>query len=107
MTETTYDRRTFLRRGGMGAGAFWALSLQPFMARQASGASIVPSPYGPIAPVNDLITGLPLLQLPKGFRYMSYSWTGDPLRDGTLCPNLHDGMAVVDEIGRASCRERV
>ena len=49
----------------------------------------------PISPKLDETTGLPLLQLPDGFRYISYSWTGDPLRDGTLCPNLHDGMAVV------------
>ena len=40
-----YDRRTFLRRGAMGAGAFWALSLNPFMARRAYGAAIA-SPYG-------------------------------------------------------------
>ena len=32
----------------MGAGAFWALSLNPFMARRASGAAIA-SPYGAIA----------------------------------------------------------
>ena len=44
---------------------------------------------------------LGLLQLPDGFRYMSYSWTGDPLRDGTLCPNLYDGMAVVDQLGNS------
>ncbi len=43
MTEFTYDRRTFLRRGAMGAGALWALSLDPFIARRAEGAAI-PSP---------------------------------------------------------------
>ena len=98
MTESTYDRRAFLRRGGMGAGAFWALSLNPFMARQASGAAITPSPYGPSASVNDLTTGLPLIQLPAGFSYMTYSWTGDLMSDGVRCPSLHDGMAVVDEV---------
>ena len=46
MTDfNSYDRRTFLRRGAMGAGAFWALSLNPFMARRAYGAAIA-SPYG-------------------------------------------------------------
>ena len=47
------DRRTFLRRGAMGAGAFWTLSLDGFMARRAEGASHTngASPYGPIAPV--------------------------------------------------------
>ena len=98
MAQVGFDRRTFLRRGGMGAGAMWALSLQPFMARQASGASLVPSPYGPIAPAIDRTTGLPLLQLPKGFKYSSFSWAGDTMADGVACPGLHDGMAVVDEL---------
>jgi secreted PhoX family phosphatase len=55
----------------------------------------------PVSPKIDETTGLPLLQLPDGFRYMSYSWTGDLLRDGTQCPNLHDGMAVVRELGNS------
>ena len=97
---TKTDRRTFLRRGAMGAGALWTLSLGEFMSRGLKAAPIA-SPYGPISPKLDEITGLPLLQLPDGFRYMSYSWTGDPLRDGTPCPNLHDGMAVVDELGNS------
>jgi secreted PhoX family phosphatase len=92
------DRRTFLRRGAMGAGAVWALSLGEFRFRSAVHAAAIASPYGPIGPKLDETTGLPLLQLPDGFRYLSYSWTGDPLKDGTPCPNLHDGMAVVDEI---------
>ncbi len=40
-----FDRRTFLRRGAMGAGAVWAASFAPFMARRAEGAAIA-SPYG-------------------------------------------------------------
>ncbi len=94
------DRRTFLRRGAMGAGAFWTLSLDGFMARRAEGASPTSgaSPYGPIAPVLDETTHLPLIQLPRGFRYRSYSWTGDMMSDGVACPSLHDGMAVIDEL---------
>ena len=94
------DRRTFLRRGAMGAGAFWTLSLDGFMARRAEGASHTSgaSPYGPIAPVLDETTNLPLIQLPRGFRYWSYSWTGDMMSDGVACPSLHDGMAVIDEL---------
>jgi uncharacterized protein len=93
------DRRTFLRRGAMGAGAFWALSLQELSARSGHRAPVVNgvSPYGPVSPKLDETTGLPLLKLPDGFRYWSYSWTGDALSDGVVCPNLHDGMAVVDE----------
>jgi len=93
------DRRTFMRRGAMGAGALWAVSLGEFMSRSVVEAAAIASPYGPIGPKLDETTGLPLLQLPDGFRYMSYSWTGDRLQDGTPCPNLHDGMAVVDSLG--------
>ena len=104
MELTKTDRRTFLRRGAMGAGAMWALSLQELAARRKYGAALaIPSPYGDISPKMDETTGLPLLQLPDGFRYGSHSWTGDMMADGVRCPNLHDGMAVVDEIrGRFS-----
>ena len=65
-------------------------------AAQASPASDDrPSPYGALRPARDLATGLPLLQLPPGFRYRSYTWTGDALDDGTPCPGNHDGMAVL------------
>ena len=101
MIDTTTDRRTFMRRGAMGAGALWALSLGEFMERGTLHAAQVTSPYGPISPKVDETTGLALLQLPQGFRYMSYSWTGDKLRGGIPCPNLHDGMAVVDAVGNS------
>jgi len=102
MTENqTFDRRTFLRRGAMGAGALWAFSLGELTERRAYGAVLTPSPYGPVSPKADEVTGMRLLQLPDGFRYWSYSWTGDPLEDGTPCPNLHDGMAVVDAQGNS------
>jgi secreted PhoX family phosphatase len=94
------DRRTFLRRGAMGAGAAWALSLQDLSARAAVQNVVAlngVSPYGPISPKPDETTGLPLLKLPDGFRYKSYSWTGDIMGDGVACPNMHDGMAVVDD----------
>jgi Bacterial protein of unknown function (DUF839) len=96
--DTTTDRRTFVRRGAMGAGALWMVSLQELMGRRAYGATLVPSPYGPIQPTPDGTTGLELLRLPEGFRYWSYSWTGDLMTDGVACPSLHDGMAVVDEL---------
>ena len=59
------DRRTFLRRGAMGAGAFWTLSLGAFMSRGVNAGPIA-GPYGPITPTIDETTGLPLLQLPDG-----------------------------------------
>jgi hypothetical protein len=51
--------------------------------------------YGPIAPVLDGTTGLPLLALPEGFEYKSYGWTCDPMSDGRAAPSNHAGMAVV------------
>jgi len=91
-----HDRRTFLRRGAMGAGALWMFSLEELLARRGFGSVAGPSPYGPTAPVRDETTGLPLLQLPAGFRYLTYAWTGDRLADGIRCPGAHDGMAVID-----------
>ena len=32
--------------------------------------------YGPLSPVADDVTGLYLLELPEGFSYKSYGWTG-------------------------------
>jgi uncharacterized protein len=97
----TTDRRTFIRRGAMGAGALWALSLQDLMMQQLHAAPNIKSPYGPVTPTIDGTTGLPLLQLPEGFHYWSYGWTGDVMSDGVATPALHDGMAVVDVRGRS------
>ena len=47
-----------------------------------------------MAPVRDETTGLPLLHLPSGFRYLSFGWIGDPLAGGLATPALHDGMAA-------------
>ena len=53
--------------------------------------------FGPLAPVADETTGLPLLQLPEGFRYKTFGWTGEPLAGGRPTPGQHDGMGVVGE----------
>lgn len=100
IVDNEFDRRTFLRRGAMGAGALWAACFGPYMARRAEGAAIA-SPYGTPIPTMDESTGLQLLKLPPGFRYMSYSWTGDLMADDVRCPNLHDGMAVIDAQGNS------
>ena len=47
---TTHDRRTFLRRGAMGAGALWTVSLGELMGRRAYGSPVIPSPYGAAQP---------------------------------------------------------
>ena len=82
----------------MGAGSLWALSLGEFMARGVKAAHDS-EPIWCGRPEADETTGLALLELPDGFRYMSYSWTGGSSAGRYACPNLHDGMAVVDELG--------
>ena len=79
------DRRTFLRRGAMGAGAVWMLSLQELAARAGHAARSSPTASartGRSVRRRTRRTGLELLKLPDGFRYWSYSWTGDVMSDG-------------------------
>ena len=86
------SRRNFLFSAG--AAAF-ATPLGALRSRLEAGFA-VPAElgYGPIRPVNDATTGLPLLELPEGFRYLTFGWTGDPMDDGRRVPPLHDGMAA-------------
>jgi secreted PhoX family phosphatase len=102
------DRRGLLKGGASAAAAFSMaapfaaiMEAQASAATDGSGAQTAPvaSPYGRLAPVKDLATGLPLLQLPKGFSYRSMSWTGDMMSDGQRCAARHDGMAVVQMTG--------
>ncbi|MDP3820906.1 MAG: DUF839 domain-containing protein [Burkholderiales bacterium] len=76
-------------------GTLGLLSGRNAMAATGKQTVSAASPYGPVAPVLDGSTGLPLLALPEGFEYKSYGWTGDPMADGRPTPGNHDGMAVV------------
>jgi uncharacterized protein len=95
--------RRLLLQGGGAALALGAIgSLGALSQRQAQAAATgenwtapVRSPYGPLASTADDSTGLPLLLLPPGFRYSSFSWTGDRMADGQPVPAKHDGMAVM------------
>lgn len=91
------DRRSFL----IGAAATAAIPFTALNARVAAGhgrgrgrGHIDGVGYGPLAPVADETTGLPLLELPKGFRYLSFGWTGDMMANGQPTPSSHDGMAA-------------
>lgn len=53
--------------------------------------------YGALKPVKDLTTGLPLIELPAGFTYRSFGWTGSLMSDGVPTPSKHDGMGVVKQ----------
>ena len=95
--DTDLKRRLLLKGSVAAGGAALAAPLTNLHARQLDGqVPTASNGYGPIAPVADQSTGLPLLKLPKGFTYQSFGWTGDIMSDGTLTPDRHDGMAVVD-----------
>ena len=92
------DRRSFLK----GAGATAAAAV-PFRALIARGQE--PSHpgglrrgqtagYGPLFETFDETTGLPLLLLPEGFKYVSFGWRGDLMANGQPTPGAHDGMAA-------------
>ena len=100
------SRRGFLRGSTSMAALSFIGTMQALQSRNANAATgstgLVASPYGPVAPALDEATGLPLLQLPEGFAYRSYGWTGDPMNDGQPCPSNHDGMAVIASYGRGN-----
>jgi secreted PhoX family phosphatase len=92
-------RRNLILGGLVGAGAI-TTSLLTWNRLQAGrvGANI-PELMGPLQVTPDQNTGLPLLKLPEGFRYRSFSWAGAQLHDGFAVPGKADGMGVVRQEG--------
>ena len=86
------DRRSFLK--GAAATAAAAVPFNAFIARVEAKTKPHGVGYGPIGPVADQTTGLPLLHLPEGFTYLSLGWTGDLMANGLPTPGAHDGMAT-------------
>jgi secreted PhoX family phosphatase len=78
-----------------GAALAMAGPLEAFARRVHDGVGppIADVGYGPLLPVRDETTGLPLVSLPKGFKCISFGWTGDRLSDEGATPAAHDGMA--------------
>lgn len=88
------NRREFLSASFSVGSAFGiAAAFSSLAYRMARGGPVRTA--SPLPAVNDEATGLPLLRLPEGFRYISYGWTGDEMQDGTPTPSAHDGMGVV------------
>ena len=92
------DRRSFVKSA---ATASAAIPLTAVVARQAQAQGHRggvrrghTAGYGPLFETIDQTTGLPLLTLPEGFRYLSFGWTGDALENGAPTPGAHDGMAA-------------
>ncbi|MFT3735289.1 MAG: DUF839 domain-containing protein [Rhodocyclaceae bacterium] len=111
--EVSGSRRSLLKGGTAAAiTAAFGGPIAALASRVANAAECLPataslqmaSPYGALAPVNDLTTGLPLIQLPPGFSYKSYGWRGDIMTDGLATPGTHDGMGVVlsRKVGRST-----
>lgn len=90
------ERRTFLTAGfAAAAGSLVSLSSCARLAGTFKGPRLgAARGVGPLAPVRDETTGLPLLWLAPGFRYLSLGWNGDMQTDGTPTPSFHDGMAA-------------
>ena len=54
--------------------AAFALPLEALRSRLEAGLPAASEPgYGPLSPVRDATTGLPLLELPEGFRYTTFA----------------------------------
>lgn len=90
-------RRTFIRQSALVGGLTVAGPLEAFVARLAAARDsrhVRSDGYGPLSPLKDETTGLALLELPEGFRYASFGWTGDRLEGGKFTPAAHDGMAA-------------
>ena len=93
------DRRSFLKKGALTATGIALASPfhNLFLRRVHAGVPAEVGDLGPLVPTADQTTGLNLLKLPEGFSYKSFGWTGDLMDDGTLTPNRHDGMAIVEQ----------
>jgi secreted PhoX family phosphatase len=98
------SRRSAFRLMGAVAAGVMAPPIMACHPRQALGLPGRGVGFGPLKPkipensdelgitvVGDL-RGVPLLDLPDGFRYKAFSITGQTMNDGGLVPGNHDGM---------------
>lgn len=91
------DRRAFLKQGLVAVGGL-GLGLTAWSKLGGHGGLPTTHPaLGALSPVMDETSGLPLVLLPKGYRYKSMAWAGERLVDGFVSPRACDGMGVVAE----------
>ncbi|MBD2775917.1 alkaline phosphatase PhoX [Iningainema tapete] len=81
-------RKFFTLAGSTAATLVVANGLKGLHAR-AQGTQLTTEGYGPLIPDPN-----GLLDLPAGFRYKTFSNTGDLMSDGNRVPGAHDGMAT-------------
>jgi secreted PhoX family phosphatase len=100
------DRRSFLKNSAVVTAAVpFTAFVARTSARQDPHGSVRrghTAGYGPLFATEDRSTGLPLLMLPEGFKYVSFGWARDLLDNSLPTPSAHDGMA-----GFAAGRGRV
>jgi uncharacterized protein len=94
MAGWTIGRRRFIRTALAAGSVTMAAPLEALLARVRDDRVTNGIGYGPLSPVKDEATGLTLLHLPEGFRYVSFGWAGDPMSGGTPTPRLPDGMGA-------------
>ncbi|MEA5524048.1 alkaline phosphatase PhoX [Nodularia spumigena] len=97
------SRRKFLTLAGTSAATVTMLSpLEAFYAKVARGEMPTSTGYGSLQeklPLNTAelpadLSGIPILKLPRAFKYTAFSITGQPMDDGFTVARGHDGMAA-------------
>jgi uncharacterized protein len=91
------NRRSFLKSAAAAAAAvpFHALLARADVLAQSGNLRALRTPgYGPLVDALDETTGLPLIKLPEGFRYLTFGWAGDAMADGQVTTGKHDGMGA-------------
>ena len=105
------SRRTFLQGSGLlaGATAVGGTTLAALAAHTAKATDgrhghrrdwfeQGRSEYGKLTPTPDQDGNL-ILALPPGFKYVTFSKTGETMTDGNIVPRAHDGMTCIDWVG--------
>jgi secreted PhoX family phosphatase len=88
------NRRSFLKSAAAAAAAVplnGLLARAEALSQSGSVRALRTGGYGPLVETLDEATGLSLLKLPEGFRYVSFGWAGDLMADGQQTPGKHDG----------------
>jgi hypothetical protein len=99
MSSSIATRRRLLKADGLAALSLSPIGLAFARAGEATRRGVSAGGFGPLKPVADEATGLPLLELPEGFRYRSFGWAGEALEGGGKIRDAADGMGIVQVDG--------